>query len=625
MRKLLLLLVATLVAMIGSTSVAGAAEADQLKLSALNATFPERSFVLTLPRGFDLTGRKVEVLENGLPVADVAVAPTTTLKAGTVLLIDSSKSMQGRPIEAAMEAARVFASYRKPGQKLAVVTYDSEARVVLPFTGDDAMIEAALAKVPPVRFFTRTYDALAKAAALVRQEQLDSASVVLISDGRELGSSTTLAQALSATRNNGMRIFTVGLGTRGTDSAALRFLSDSTGGGFVEARSPEDLAGIYDQLGSRLANEYLVQYKSFAGPEEDVGVTVTVPGVDDVATSSYTAPPLGIAPPPPYESSPIDRGVQSALTMVFVALLTAGLLGVAAIALIRPQPRAIRNRLGAFVSLARPAEARRHTALLSERLLAGTEQSLRRTRGWGRFKQELEIAEIRLAAEQVVLLTVGATVLTAWLLSIAISAGMAILAFGLPLVVRAVIKYRADRRRRLFADQLPDNLQVLSSALRAGHSLVGALSVVVDDAPEPSRREFRRVVADEQLGVPLEDSLRQVAERMANRDLEQVALVAALQREAGGNSAEVLDRVAETIRDRAALRRLVRTLTAQGRMARWIVSGLPVALLVMISVLNADYMDPLFNRTSGRILLILAAGMVIAGSLVIRKIINIKV
>jgi tight adherence protein B len=133
------------------------------------------------------------------------------------------------------------------------------------------------------------------------------------------------------------------------------------------------------------------------------------------------------------------------------------------------------------------------------------------------------------------------------------------------------------------------------------------------------------VVSDEQLGVPLDVAITSIAVRMQNRDLDQVALVAGLQRETGGNSAEVLDRVAETVRERAALRRLVRTLTAQGRMARWIVSAIPVLLVIIISLLNPEYMKPLFNKTAGQILLVLASLMVISGSLVIKKIVNIKV
>ena len=132
------------------------------------------------------------------------------------------------------------------------------------------------------------------------------------------------------------------------------------------------------------------------------------------------------------------------------------------------------------------------------------------------------------------------------------------------------------RRRKRFAEQLPDALQVIASALRTGHSFAGALAVVVESASEPMKSEMQRVVADEQLGVPIQDSLGVVAERMASRDLEQLALVAQLQREAGGDAAEVIDRVAETVRERFDLKRLIETLTMQGRMSRWIVSALPV-------------------------------------------------
>jgi tight adherence protein B len=133
------------------------------------------------------------------------------------------------------------------------------------------------------------------------------------------------------------------------------------------------------------------------------------------------------------------------------------------------------------------------------------------------------------------------------------------------------------------------------------------------------------VVADEQLGVPLEDSIGSVVRRMDNPDLDQVALVAALQRQTGGSAAEVLDRVTDTVRERAELRRLISSLTAQGRLSRWILSFLPVFLLVIISLINPGYIAPLFTEPLGRGLLILAGIMIVTGSLVIRKIVDIKV
>ncbi len=133
------------------------------------------------------------------------------------------------------------------------------------------------------------------------------------------------------------------------------------------------------------------------------------------------------------------------------------------------------------------------------------------------------------------------------------------------------------------------------------------------------------MVADEQLGVPLEDALGWSSQRMENRDLEQVALVAALQRETGGNTAEVLDRVDRDDPRAPELRRIVQTLTAQGRMSRWIVSLLPSCSARRSSRLNPDYIEPLFTTTAARCCSSLAAVLVVAGSLVIKKIVNIKV
>jgi tight adherence protein B len=181
------------------------------------------------------------------------------------------------------------------------------------------------------------------------------------------------------------------------------------------------------------------------------------------------------------------------------------------------------------------------------------------------------------------------------------------------------------RRRNKFAEQLPDALQVIGSALRSGHSFAGALAVVVESASEPMKSEMQRVVADEQLGVPIQDSLNVVAERMASRDVEQLALVAQLQREAGGDAAEVIDTVAATVRERFDLKRLIQTLTMQGRMSRWIVTALPIFVVIVVWLENRSYFHPLTSTLGGRIVLILAAAWAIAGSFVIKHIVEIEV
>ena len=261
---------------------------------------------------------------------------------------------------------------------------------------------------------------------------------------------------------------------------------------------------------------------------------------------------------------------------------------------------------------------------LTTKVFAGAEESLARTKWWAQFNEELEIARIPMPAVHILVATAVATLLGAVILLL-IKPFFVVFALGVPFIARALVHRKLQSVRDDFAEQLPDNLQVLASALRAGHSFVGALSVVAADAPEPAHREFQRVVADDQLGVPIDESLRDVARRMESTELEQVGLLAELQRESGGNMAEVLDTVVETIRDRFDLRRLIKTLTAQGRMARWILTLLPVFLALVISLLNPSYMRPLFTTTQGEVLVALAIVMVVAGSLIIRRIVNIKV
>jgi tight adherence protein B len=199
--------------------------------------------------------------------------------------------------------------------------------------------------------------------------------------------------------------------------------------------------------------------------------------------------------------------------------------------------------------------------------------------------------------------------------------------FGLttPLVARTLVRRKLKAVRSAFAEQFPASLQVLASALRAGHSFNGALGVVVDNAHEPARSELGRVLHDDKLGVLPEDAIRRLARRMANRDIEQVALLAELQRTSGGNSAEILDTVVATIRERAEIRRLVQTLTAQGRMARWILTALPIFLTGFLFVVHPDVMARFFTSPGGQVSLVVSAVMVAAGSVLIQRIVDIDV
>jgi tight adherence protein B len=459
-----------------------------------------------------------------------------------------------------------------------------------------------------------------------------------LSDGQEhraLGDTNhheTEESAAAAARNAHVRVFAVGLSSRLSKLAALKKLARDTGGGYIETTSLTRLKAIYSELGSSLASEYLLHYRSLAGPGKHIRVTARVDGLSTAIASEYVTPKLQIskkAPSTPYKPSAFTRFWTSPLTMTVVGLLAACLIGLGAMMILSgPKKGTVRRRMAEFVSV--PAavrdSSRRPTAQITERMLEGTDSMLRGSGFWQRFRWELEIAQVGMPPEQIIVLTAIGSLLSLLLVSIIGSLLIAVVvAISIPLMVRSLLKRKLARQRKLFAEQLPDNLQVLASALRAGHSFIGALSVVVNDAPEPARAEFQRVVADEQLGVPIDQALHVVVERMESSELEQVALVAALQRETGGNTAEVLDRVTDTIRERFELRRTVQTLTAQGRLSRWVLTSLPLVLLLAITLLNPGYMHVMYASPVGKTLLVIAGVCVAGGSLVIKRIVNIKV
>ena len=374
---------------------------------------------------------------------------------------------------------------------------------------------------------------------------------------------------------------------------------------------------------AKTGSSYLLHYLSPSGPGEKVYVAVGVKGQPGSITTTYKTPQLVI---PTFHRSWFSRVVLSGWTAFGVVMFCALLAGFAIASAFRPTQANLRKRMAEFVSMATPREERPALGAPRAGMLGGTERSLESRVWWANFKKELEIAEITMPAIEILALTVIATiVMTVLIALIAGSAIFGVVGLVTPFISRSLVKTKLSRRRKAFAEQLPDTLQIISSALRGGHSLVGALSVVVESSSEPMRSEMARVVADEQLGTMLEDAITDVSVRMANLDLEQLALVARLQRDTGVSAAEVIDRVTETVRERFELRRLVATLTSQARLSRWIVTLLPVGLLVVISLLNPHYMQPLFDHLGGRLALLGSAILVTCGSLVIKKIVEIRV
>jgi tight adherence protein B len=200
--------------------------------------------------------------------------------------------------------------------------------------------------------------------------------------------------------------------------------------------------------------------------------------------------------------------------------------------------------------------------------------------------------------------------------------GLSVLCLPLPL---RFVQWKRRRRLNLLEQQLPEALSMMASALRVGHSLVASLGAVARESPEPIGGEMRRCFEEQNFGIDLRTSLSTLSTRVPVQDFRIFVAAVLIQKETGGNLAEVLEKVVQTARDRFRLKKQVSVHTAQGRMTGWILSFLPCAIGLAMYLMNPEGMSVLWKRSVGLKMLYAAIGMDVVGALIIRKIVAIRI
>ena len=185
-----------------------------------------------------------------------------------------------------------------------------------------------------------------------------------------------------------------------------------------------------------------------------------------------------------------------------------------------------------------------------------------------------------------------------------------------------IISFKRSHRIAAFNAGLADAIDMMGRALRAGHSMVASINTVAEQSVEPVSTEFREVFAQQNFGLPLRDALNQMLDRVPSQDLRVLVTGILVQKETGGNLAEILDRTANVIRERLRIQSEIRTHTAQGRLTGWILCSLPVVMLLMINFINPGYSDVLLDTAIGHMLIYVGIALLGIGAMAIRQIIN---
>lgn len=628
----------------GVTEDTPAQSANKLQIAKINSTDLAKVQVQFTYNGEPKDLERVTLRENG---QQITTSRPQTLKStgtarATVLVVDLSGSMQEHGgLDTAKRKMRELIEAKDADDQMAIVGFGWTSNVYQKLTADKGDLLGALDKLnADAKAHTAMWDGVANATAMLAGEPKLQHNIILVADGSDDASQTTVAQVRGDLVTTATQLFAMGITQEGQlDRSGIRSLVSAAGGRFFVAEKATDIAAAFDQTATALGNQFVVTYKSLAGRGR-ASLDLTVGGTTvaasfttgGIASGSENLKPQIVAAP----GGPAFLRNSGGLVLGLV------LLGLAvAIAAYVVTQLVVAKRSGLSAMLSPYSDGYGPTG--SDDADGGSggglgqsaflQRAVNMTEGFAQkqgFLEELEArlerADIPLRAAEVLffyLVALLVAVVVGFLLAGLIGALVLLIIGGV--AGPAILSFRERQRKNKFTAQLPDMLQLMAGALRAGFSLMQAVDAVSQEVEDPMGKELRRVVTEARLGRELEESLEDTAERTASDDFAWAVMAIRIQREVGGNLAELLLTVAETMVQRTRLRREVKALTAEGRISAIVLGVLPPGLGAFITLTNPDFMRPLFHEFLGQMMLGLAIVSMIIGFVWMNKVIQIEI
>ncbi len=577
----------------------------------------------------DLDGVTVTVDGKNASASAETAGTDTTVRRTAVMAIDTSNSMKGSRFDAAKVAAQEFISSVPADVYVGIVTFAGEVTTVLEPTIDRSAAQTVLDGLTLSRQ-TRLYDGVIQAVDVAGTE--GQRSLLVLSDGADT-SQTPIASATAKIDDAEVLADVVALEQDGKALEALQQLA-TAGQGRVISSDPEALQAAFAAEADVLARQVLVTATLPSGFDKtEATIKVTLPtSKGSVSAEAFSA----------IEPAPAQLARTRAWTPPSWALYAgpaALALGLALLAfLMVPRKTAqlsAADRVTRYTEIQAAGGSAEGGGPLfdADVTFASAKETaanvLRRNKDLdARISARLQGAGSELKSSEWLLVHGGLFFLSG-LVGLLLGGGnlfigFAFVALGL-FAPWIYLGFRRGRRRKAFNANLPDTLQLMSGSLAAGLSLAQSIDTIVREGAEPIASEFRRVLVETRLGVALEDALEGVAERFDSKDFEWVVMAIKIQRQVGGNMAELLDTVAATMREREYVRRQVAALAAEGKLSAWVLGGLPPLFMVYLLLTNYDYVIVMFQEPLGWAMLVGSATILSIGVFWMSRLVKVEV
>jgi tight adherence protein B len=563
-----------------------------------------------------------------------------------VLAIDASGSMSGAPLAAAKSAAISFVEQSNPTDQIAIVTFASAVQVLSGFTTNKQVLTERINGIQ-AGGETSLYDAIVRGVSMFDAARGTSlvSNLIVLGDGDDTVSEASFEQALAAVGERDVRVFGVALEGSDFNPEPLRQVAEAGNGLFLATPDPSQLASMYDAIGREISNTQIARFRSpvflpgeaeFAVAYQDLTSTRTyaVSGFATTTTGGGAgATTVSFAPGTTFvveSQAPIDMP-----TLVLIGTAGIGLTLFLFLVILfgreqEDEPGRFAKRLQAYGRRG-PGTVEEKKGILQKiplfrRFTQAAEEEVRRRGLLSGMNSALEQANIPMTPGEAVLAMLGLAAVGGIFFGIFNGALVGLIAFAvLILFFIALVNFTGSREKKKFESQLPDTLTLLSTSLRAGYSLLQAVEAVAGEAPNPTAREFGRAIAEARLGRTVGDALRGIVDRTQSKDFEWAVMAIEIQREVGGNLAEVLQTVGDTMRARNRLKGEIKALTAEGRISAFVLGSLPFAMALFLWTTNPGYLEPLLTETFGLIAIGVGVLLMAGGVFWLKKIVDIEI
>ena len=614
------------------------------------AGFPNVSLYLGFREGSQLGTRELGksnfiIKENNREIRDFTAQKIgeTSEPIATILAIDTSGSMKGDPISNAKNAAASFIDNMRDVDKVAIIGFADTVTEYSTFTSDKTVLKKSIESISS-EGETSLFDGIIKGIGMFKSvDDVKYQYILVLSDGTDTVSAAAADDVVALVSSGSIAIYSIALLSNEFNPSDLETIAKAANGALLTTADPEQLINLYSDISKKIRNQYKITFKSSSTNIEKFNVTVSIDsfGIKDSINLEYENPfftQSGSGAVTNTQSSQVaaeivilDKWWIKGLIYLFIFISVTILLYIISTVMIPGKP-GLKDRMDHYlynvedkITSGEIPEKKTRKGLFSRLARKGKKNTGKP--GFAEvFEVQLRRAGMNIAGSKFMtihLLAVGISTLLVYIITknFLLTLAVVMVATFFPFLF---INFKTGQRIKKFNEQLPDTLQLIEGALKAGYSLNQSLTMVISESKPPISEEFKITASEIRMGLSEKDALENMAKRINSELFSWVILAINIQREVGGNLAEIMDIIANTIREKERVLRQIKGLVAEGKLSAYVLIGLPIIMAIALSIMNKEYINVLFTTKIGFLLIGIAVLLMIIGIVWILKIIKIE-